>query len=128
MANFFKKAFQDMKESAKAQHEVDKAQLEAVKAESKAQWEEAKMTPAQRQQRCRRNARRKSPKRKPARPPPTNALKKQRNDRRKTGRGRFVLSPFLCGSARKTNGICNRRAFFIIFYKKFDKKGRSVLY
>ena len=31
-----------MKESAKAQHEVDKANLEAVKAESKAQWEEAK--------------------------------------------------------------------------------------
>ncbi len=49
MANFFKKAFQDMKDSAKAQHEVDKANFEAVKAESKAQWEEAKMTPAQRQ-------------------------------------------------------------------------------
>ena len=31
-----------MKESAKAQHEVDKANLAAVKAESKAQWEEAK--------------------------------------------------------------------------------------
>ena len=42
MAEFFKKAFQDMKESAKAQHEVDKANLAAVKAESKAQWEEAK--------------------------------------------------------------------------------------
>ena len=38
-----------MKDSAKAQHEVDKAQFEAVKAESKAQWEEAKMTPAGRQ-------------------------------------------------------------------------------
>ena len=49
MANFFKKAFQDMKESAKAQHVVDKANLEAVKAESKAQWEEAKMSPAARQ-------------------------------------------------------------------------------
>lgn len=49
MGNFFKKAFQDMAQSAKAQHEVDKAQLEAVKAESKAQWEEAKMTPAGRQ-------------------------------------------------------------------------------
>ncbi len=46
MSEFFKKAFQDMKENAKAQHEVDKAQFEAVKAESKAQWEEAKMTPA----------------------------------------------------------------------------------
>ena len=42
MANFLKKAFQDMKESAKAQHEVDKANFAAVKAESKANWEEAK--------------------------------------------------------------------------------------
>lgn len=33
MANFLKKAFQDMKESAKAQHQVDKANMEAVKAE-----------------------------------------------------------------------------------------------
>ncbi len=39
---FFENAFNDMKESAKAQHEVDKANLAAVKAESKAQWEEAK--------------------------------------------------------------------------------------
>ena len=39
---FFKKAFGDMKDSAKAQHEVDKANMAAVKAESKAQWEEAK--------------------------------------------------------------------------------------
>ena len=39
MGEFFKKAFQDMKESARAQHEVDKAQFAAVKAESKAQWE-----------------------------------------------------------------------------------------
>ena len=31
-----------MKESAKAQHEVDKANFAAAKAESKAQWEEAK--------------------------------------------------------------------------------------
>ncbi|MBR2621947.1 MAG: hypothetical protein IKC97_06180 [Clostridia bacterium] len=37
---FFKKAFSDMKESAKAQHEVDKAEFEAVKAESKANFEE----------------------------------------------------------------------------------------
>lgn len=42
MTEFFKKAFQDMKESARAQHEVDKANFAAVKAESKAQWEEAK--------------------------------------------------------------------------------------
>ena len=39
---FFKKAFADMKESTKAQHEVDKANFAAAKAESKAQWEEAK--------------------------------------------------------------------------------------
>mgnify|MGYP003304322871 CR=1 FL=1 len=37
---FFKKAFGDMKQSAKAQHEVDKANLQAVKAESKANFEE----------------------------------------------------------------------------------------
>lgn len=42
MKDFFKKAFNDMKEDAKAQHVVDKAQFAAVKAESKAQWEEAK--------------------------------------------------------------------------------------
>ena len=42
MGEFFKKAFADMKESAKAQHEVDKANFEAAKAESKAQWEEAR--------------------------------------------------------------------------------------
>ena len=40
--NFFKKAFSDMKESTKAQHEVDKANFNAVKAESRASWEEAK--------------------------------------------------------------------------------------
>ena len=37
---FFKKAFGDMKESAKAQHEVDKAEFAAVKAESRANFEE----------------------------------------------------------------------------------------
>ena len=42
MTEFFKKAFADMKESAKAQHEVDKANFAAVKAESKAQIEEAR--------------------------------------------------------------------------------------
>ncbi len=47
--DFFKKAFGDMKQSAKAQHEVDKANWEAAKAESRATWEEAKMTPAGRQ-------------------------------------------------------------------------------
>ena len=40
MGEFFKKAFNDMKESAKAQHEVDKANFEAAKAESKAHFEE----------------------------------------------------------------------------------------
>ena len=49
MTNFFKKAFSDMKESTKAQHEVDKANFAAAKAEAKANWEEAKMSPAQRQ-------------------------------------------------------------------------------
>ncbi len=43
MSKFLKKAFQDMKESAKEQHKVDKAYLEAVKAETKAGWEEAKV-------------------------------------------------------------------------------------
>ena len=42
MTEFFKKAFADMKESAKAQREVDKANFAAVKAESKANYEEAK--------------------------------------------------------------------------------------
>ena len=40
MIKFLKKAFADMKESAKAQHEVSKAEFEAVKAESKANFEE----------------------------------------------------------------------------------------
>ena len=40
MGEFFKKAFNDIKESAKAQHEVDKANFEAAKAESKAHFEE----------------------------------------------------------------------------------------
>ena len=40
--DFFKRAFSDMKESTRAQHEVDKANFAATKAESKAQWEEAK--------------------------------------------------------------------------------------
>lgn len=39
---FFKGAFKDMQESAKAQHEVDKANFAAVKAESKANFAEAK--------------------------------------------------------------------------------------
>ena len=42
MKEFFKKAFNDMKESAKAQHEVDKANFAAAKAESKANFQEAK--------------------------------------------------------------------------------------
>ena len=47
---FFKKAFGDMKASTKAQHEVDKANFQAAKAEAKATWEEAKMSPSGRQQ------------------------------------------------------------------------------
>lgn len=50
IVEFFKKAFADIKQSAKDQHEVDKANLAAVKAESKAQWEEAKRTPKQQQE------------------------------------------------------------------------------
>lgn len=42
VAEFFKGAFEDMKADAKAQHEVDKANLAAVKAESKANLEKAK--------------------------------------------------------------------------------------
>ena len=37
---FLGKAFCDMKESAKAQHEVDKAEFAAIKAEAKASFEE----------------------------------------------------------------------------------------
>lgn len=68
--NFIKKAFREMAESAKAQHEVDKANFQAVKAESKANfeenrgsntlkrakaqskaaWDEAHLTPAQRRE------------------------------------------------------------------------------
>lgn len=40
--NFFKNAFTDMKESAQARHEIDKANFAAAKAESKASFEEAK--------------------------------------------------------------------------------------
>ena len=46
---FLGKAFGDMKESTKAQHEVDKANFAAAKAEAKANFEEAKMSPSQRQ-------------------------------------------------------------------------------
>ena len=38
--NFFKKAFKDMAESARAQHQVDKANFAAAKAEAKANFEE----------------------------------------------------------------------------------------
>ena len=40
IGEFFANAFSDMKESAKAQHEVDKANFEAAKAEAKANFEE----------------------------------------------------------------------------------------
>ena len=38
--SFFKNAFKDMKESTIAQHEVDKANFRAAKAEAKANFEE----------------------------------------------------------------------------------------
>ena len=38
--NFFKKAFREMRENAKTQHEVDKANFAAAKAEAKANFEE----------------------------------------------------------------------------------------
>lgn len=37
---FFKKAFDDMKKSAQAQHEVDKAEFATAKAEARANFEE----------------------------------------------------------------------------------------
>ena len=40
--NFLEKAIDDIKESAKKQHEIDKENFEAVKADSKARFEEAK--------------------------------------------------------------------------------------
>ena len=40
LKEFFKKAFSDMKESAKAQHEVDKAEFAQKKAEARASFEE----------------------------------------------------------------------------------------
>ena len=46
---FFKKAFGDIKESTKAQHEVDRANFAAAKAEAKANWEEAKMSSSKKQ-------------------------------------------------------------------------------
>ena len=49
MFGFFKKAFADMKESTKAQHQVTKAEFNAVRAESRATFEEAKLSPAGRQ-------------------------------------------------------------------------------
>ena len=41
---FFHRAFREMGENAKAQHQVDKANFEAVKAESKAYFEENRGT------------------------------------------------------------------------------------
>ena len=44
VGRFFKNAFKDMGDSAKAQHEVDKANLAAAKAEAKANFEENRGT------------------------------------------------------------------------------------
>ena len=48
---FFKKAFRDMADSTRAQHEVDKADLEAARTEARANFEEARAMgdPAKRQ-------------------------------------------------------------------------------
>jgi len=39
---FFKRAFEDMRESAKKQHEIDKENFNAVKEDSKRRFEKAK--------------------------------------------------------------------------------------
>lgn len=44
LINFFKNAFSDMKKSAKKQHELDKAQFDAAKAEARANFEENRGT------------------------------------------------------------------------------------
>lgn len=44
IGKFFKKSFNDMGESAKAQHKVDKANFAAAKAEAKANFEENRGT------------------------------------------------------------------------------------
>ena len=44
LGRFFKKSFNDMGKSAKAQHEVDKANFAAAKAEAKANFEENRGT------------------------------------------------------------------------------------
>lgn len=40
--SFLEKAFDDMKKNARLQHEIDKENYEAIKADSKAKFEEAK--------------------------------------------------------------------------------------
>ena len=50
MANFLKNAFHDMKESAKRQHEIDKANFEAAKMESSIEVGKAKRKAGQEQQ------------------------------------------------------------------------------
>lgn len=72
IGSFFKKAFGDMKKSAKAQHEVDKANFNAArlearanfeenrghntfakaKADAKKNWDDAHMSPAEREKRA----------------------------------------------------------------------------
>lgn len=50
VTKFFKKAFNDMKESTKAQAKVDKANLEAIKLESKVAFKENTTYPNHRQE------------------------------------------------------------------------------
>lgn len=45
MSEFLKKAILDMKDSAKTQHEIDKANFDAIKIKNQAQWEDAKNAP-----------------------------------------------------------------------------------
>ena len=45
MTKIVKGIIEDIKASAKAQHEVDAENLKATKMETKAQWEEAKASP-----------------------------------------------------------------------------------
>lgn len=50
ITKFFKKAFNDMKESTKEQHKVDKANFEAAKLESIANFKENTTYPNHRQE------------------------------------------------------------------------------
>ena len=108
---FFKCAFADMKESTKAQHELDKANFEAVKAESRANfeenrfhntfkkakenskesWENAKMSPAERTQKCNKKEKKLLKQHKKEKQLLINATKKQKNNLQKKSEKNFSL-------------------------------------